>query len=171
VTRDRLVLNYSHNHSAPVTGQVLHLYYDPHRGSEGKGSMRTLAGWWIVWLRSLAIRAQSRSGKTLVQSGAGRNRRSTARRARPGGRSLPGPVDQDVPVLSVRDSGGRKLRAILFGYSCHTTRALGIQIGGDYAGVAQQQLEKMHPSATALFVQGCARRRKSATPAHEQLFT
>src|SRR5262249_55543295 len=28
VTRDRLVLNYSHNHSAPVTGQVLHLYYD-----------------------------------------------------------------------------------------------------------------------------------------------
>ena len=26
--REGLVLNYSHNHSAPVTGQVLHLYYD-----------------------------------------------------------------------------------------------------------------------------------------------
>jgi hypothetical protein len=26
--RNHLILNYSHNHSAPVTGQVLHLYYD-----------------------------------------------------------------------------------------------------------------------------------------------
>jgi len=28
LTRERLILNYSHNHSAPVTADVLHIYYD-----------------------------------------------------------------------------------------------------------------------------------------------
>ena len=37
-----------------------------------------------------------------------------------------GPVDQDVPVLSVRAPAG-ELRAILFGYSCYTTALSGYQ--------------------------------------------
>jgi hypothetical protein len=76
------------------------------------------------------------------------------RRARPGGRSLPGPVDQDVPVMAVRTTAGQ-MRAIVFGYSCHTTALSGYQINGDYAGYAQAELEKLYPGATALFVQGC----------------
>ena len=33
---------------------------------------------------------------------------------------LVGPVDYDVPVLSVRDGEG-KLEAVVFGYACHAT--------------------------------------------------
>ena len=76
------------------------------------------------------------------------------RRTRPGGRKLGGPVDHDVPVLAVRAPGGR-IRAAVFGYSCHTTALSASSINGDYAGFAQIALEKQHPRMTALFVQNC----------------
>ncbi|MFG0334594.1 MAG: hypothetical protein ACF8TS_14660, partial [Maioricimonas sp. JB049] len=65
-----------------------------------------------------------------------------------------GPVDHDVPVLTVRDAEG-KLQTILFGYACHNT-TLGIyQFNGDYAGWAQEFLEAAHPGVTAMFMTGC----------------
>jgi hypothetical protein len=69
-------------------------------------------------------------------------------------RALPGPVDHDVPVLSVRGADGT-LRAIVFGYACHNTVLSDYVINGDYAGFAQEALEKEHPGATAMFVQDC----------------
>lgn len=65
-----------------------------------------------------------------------------------------GLVDHDVPVLRVESPDG-KLRAIAFGYACHNTTTALLQINADYAGVAQTELEKAHPGATALFVMGC----------------
>ncbi|MEW4530690.1 neutral/alkaline non-lysosomal ceramidase N-terminal domain-containing protein [Maioricimonas sp. JC845] len=65
-----------------------------------------------------------------------------------------GPVDHDVPVLTVRDAEGT-LKTILFGYACHNT-TLGIyQFNGDYAGYAQEYLEAAHPGVTAMFMLGC----------------
>jgi neutral ceramidase len=69
-------------------------------------------------------------------------------------RHLPGPVDHDVPVLTVRDASG-KLRALLFGYACHNTSLGNYEVNGDWAGFAQHELEERYPGATALFVQGC----------------
>ncbi len=67
---------------------------------------------------------------------------------------LAGPVDYDVPVLSVRDSEGH-IKSVLFGYACHAT-VLGInQFSGDYPGYAQLALEAAHPGAVALFWAGC----------------
>jgi hypothetical protein len=153
VPRERIVLNYSHNHSSPVTGQVLHLYYDL------PPAQRAVVDRYTAWLTGrmvevigLAIANLAPAELSFEQGLAGFavNRR----RARPGGRQLPGPVDHDVPVLAIRTPGG-PLRAILFGYSCHTTALSGYQISGDYAGFAQHALEQRYPGATALFVQGC----------------
>jgi predicted amidohydrolase len=66
-----------------------------------------------------------------------------------------GPVDHDVPVLRVDGPDG-KLRAVLFGYSCHNTTLSFYQFCGDYAGYAQEYIEAEHPGITALFMQGCA---------------
>ena len=68
-----------------------------------------------------------------------------------------GPVDHDVPVLRISGADGH-IRAILFGYACHNTTVTGSTrlISGDYAGFAQADLEKEHPGAIALFVQGAA---------------
>src|SRR5205807_2096240 len=67
---------------------------------------------------------------------------------------LKGPVDHEVPVLSVRDPQGR-LRAIVCGYACHATVLPFYQWSGDYPGFAQIDLEKAHLGAVALFWAGC----------------
>src|SRR5438445_13442986 len=64
-------------------------------------------------------------------------------------RALPGPVDHDVPVLSVRSPDGA-LRAVVFGYACHNTVLSDYVFNGDYARFAQEALEKAHRGSTAL---------------------
>lgn len=66
-----------------------------------------------------------------------------------------GPTDHDVPVLSVRDAGGG-VRAILFGYACHnlTLPPAFCAYHGDYAGIAQREIERRFPGAVALFLAG-----------------
>jgi neutral ceramidase len=70
-------------------------------------------------------------------------------------RAAAGAIDHNVPVMSVTRPDGTPL-AILFGYACHnlTLPPTFCEFHGDYAGVAQQNLEKRHPGATALFLAG-----------------
>ena len=67
-----------------------------------------------------------------------------------------GPIDPIVPVLKVAGADG-KIRALLFGCACHNTGLTGDHniITGDYAGYAQEILEKRYPGAIALFKSGC----------------
>src|SRR5262249_5827822 len=67
---------------------------------------------------------------------------------------LKGPVDHDVPVLSVRTPAG-EITAVVFGYACHATVLPFMQWSGDYPGYAQLEIEKQHPEAIALFFAGC----------------
>lgn len=66
-----------------------------------------------------------------------------------------GPVDHDVPVLRVENQAG-ELKTILFGYACHATTLSFQQLCGDYPGFAQQYLEQSHPTAVAMFLNGCS---------------
>jgi hypothetical protein len=66
-----------------------------------------------------------------------------------------GLVDRDVPVLRVMRED-RSIKAILFGYACHnTTPGPNDEISGDWAGYAQENLERTYPGVTALFITGC----------------
>jgi hypothetical protein len=65
-----------------------------------------------------------------------------------------GPVDHDVPVLKVETADGR-LQAVVFGYACHNTTLDFYQWCGDYAGFAQEYLERSHPGTQAMFWSGC----------------
>ncbi len=71
-----------------------------------------------------------------------------------GGEPLKGPVDHRVPLLAVRGSDGR-LRAVVFGYACHTSMLALYEWSGDYAGFAQLALEEKHPDLQAMFYQAC----------------
>lgn len=67
----------------------------------------------------------------------------------------PGPVNHGVPVLKVTDAEKKEI-ALMFGYNCHAT-TLGLQqFNGDYPGYAQRELEKAHPDAVAMFINGCS---------------
>src|SRR5436190_23806097 len=78
------------------------------------------------------------------------NRREPTAKGIINGYNPKGPVDHDVPVLRVEDATG-KLRAVVFGYACHNTTMQFYKWCGDYAGFAQEYLEKKHPGALALF--------------------
>jgi len=67
-----------------------------------------------------------------------------------------GMVDREVPALRVESPDG-ELRGVIFGYACHNTTLTGefYEFSGDYAGFAQEAVERAHPGATALFVAGC----------------
>ena len=64
------------------------------------------------------------------------------------------PVDHALPVLRVTDPQG-KVTALLTNYACHCT-TLGIdEIHADWAGCAQEALERAFPGAVALTAIGC----------------
>ena len=64
------------------------------------------------------------------------------------------PVDHALPVLRVTDPQGR-VTALLTNYACHCT-TLGIdEIHADWAGCAQEALERAFPGAVALTAIGC----------------
>ncbi|MCE5311103.1 MAG: neutral/alkaline non-lysosomal ceramidase N-terminal domain-containing protein [Acidobacteriales bacterium] len=151
LTRDRLVLNVSHTHSSPLAGLVLMPLYDL-TPAERDVVRRYTAGLIAktVDVVGVAIQNLAPASLSFEQGLAG----IAVNRRRVNQRSLPGPVDQDVPVLAVRDGAG-KLRALVVGYACHPTTLNDYRISNDYPGYALEALEKAHPGALAMFVQGC----------------
>lgn len=67
-----------------------------------------------------------------------------------------GLVDRRVPVLRIDRLDGR-LRGLIFGCACHPATLDGAnrKVSGDYAGQAQQEIERLHPGVQAMFVAGC----------------
>lgn len=68
-----------------------------------------------------------------------------------------GPVDHSVPVMWARDANDGRPVAVVFGYACHCTTLGGdfFRVCGDYAGFAQDELERRFPGVTPCFVTGC----------------
>jgi hypothetical protein len=155
LARDKLALNASHNHSGPLTGLMRGPIRPGYNVDEKQRDVVRRYTEGLIDKTVTAIGASMRNvspatlhfGQGLA--GIAVNRR----RDRAGMRHLPAPVDHDVPVLAVRDPSGG-LRAIVAGYACHATVLSDYQINGDWPGYAQEELERTHPGATALFVQG-----------------
>lgn len=153
IPRERLILNTSHNHSCPVTADVLWLYYEftPEEAAvKDRYTAMVYAKYDEVIGKAIANLAPAELAFDQGLAGVAVNRR---RSRGPESRALGGQVDQDVPVITVK--AGNDLRAIVFGYSCHTTALGGLSINGDYAGFAQLELEKSFPGSVAMFVQNC----------------
>ena len=153
LTRDRLVINASHTHSGPVTGEVLRPAYSMNHENEAVVRRYTedlLDKTVSVIARSIQNLEPADLEFEQGLAGFAVNRR----RARKGKRHLPAPVDHDVPVLAVR-SGKGALKAIVFGYACHATVLSGYEVNGDWPGFAQDSLERTHSGAVVLFVNGC----------------
>lgn len=68
--------------------------------------------------------------------------------------TLVGPVDHRVPILALRSPEGN-LVGVVTSYACHNTTLSFYEWHGDYAGVAQRELEHRHAGATAFFTAGC----------------
>ncbi|MDB6006070.1 MAG: hypothetical protein JWR15_3057 [Prosthecobacter sp.] len=153
IPRERLILNSSHNHSCPVTADVLWLYYE-FTPEEAAGKDRYTAMVYAKYEEVIGAAIANLAPAELAfdqgLAGVAVNRR---RSRGPESRAFGGQVDQDVPVIAVK--AGEGIKAIVFGYSCHTTALGGLSINGDYAGFAQLELEKTFSGSVAMFVQNC----------------
>ncbi|MAG93456.1 MAG: hypothetical protein CMJ48_06880 [Planctomycetaceae bacterium] len=160
--RRQIALCSSHTHSGPVTSDRFTFVFGLDEGFHQRR---------LEFLESLHAKIVSVVGQALerlapceLASGRGSatfayNRRNNGEadvvRLREEG-NLRGPVDFDVPVLSVRTED-ETLLAVVFGYACHGT-TLGpsnLKWSGDYAGHAQLNLEEAYPGCTALYWAGC----------------
>ena len=71
--------------------------------------------------------------------------------------SREGPVDPAVSVAAFRESAGHPPVALLVNATCHPVHEMCLpQISPDYPGEMSELLERRHPGATALFLNGAA---------------
>ena len=154
--RPHLLLNSSHTHTGPVVGENLATMFDLD-GLQAERirayTQRTTAAILDAIGGALGRLEPARLGYAKGRAAFAVNRREFTPSGVKLGVNPNGPVDHDVPVLTIRDVRGA-LRAALFGYACHNTTLTGefYQLSGDYAGYAQLEFERMHPGAAALFV-------------------
>ncbi|MCE9562870.1 MAG: neutral/alkaline non-lysosomal ceramidase N-terminal domain-containing protein [Planctomycetes bacterium] len=159
--RRQVMITFSHNHCGPRLGLDLVDYY-PIEAEQVK-----LVDEYTTLMEGKLVEMVGESLKNLapatLATGRGKatfavNRRNNREADVPAiiakGEPLKGPVDHNVPVVTVTGAD-KKLMAILFGYACHPTTLNFTKWCGDYPGFTQLALEKNHPGATAMFVNTC----------------
>ena len=146
----RIAICSSHSHCTPyLAGYLPTLFGAPlppeHQAHVERYTSELVDAIERVALAALKDRKPGRLAWAQGQAGFAANRRT------PGG-----PVDHALPLLAVTDAKG-KLRALLVSYACHCTTLGGDfnQVCGDWAGYAQEFLERDHPGVTVLVAIGC----------------
>jgi hypothetical protein len=148
---DRVAICSTHTHSAPwLKGYLPNLFGGPvppeQEAHVQRYTREVVDALEKVARQALAERRPAKLSRGQGQAGFAANRRTKG-----------GPTDHDLPVMLVTDLDG-KLRAIFASYACHCTTVTGEynQVCGDWAGFAQEDLEREHPGAIVLIALGCA---------------
>jgi neutral ceramidase len=159
--RHQVMITFSHNHCGPRLGDDLVDYYpvDP-------AQVKLVNQYTDLMVKSMvkmigdslndlapAHLAQGKGAATFAVNRR-ENPEADVPRMLAEGVPLKGPVDHDVPVLTVARPDGT-VRVILFGYACHPTTLSFRTWCGDYPGFAQLEIEQNHPGVTAMFVNTC----------------
>ncbi len=161
IPRSQLAISSSHSHSTPhQDGLLKNLYPVPSTDEQLAASKRYTEKLQqaIKQAISAAIEARAPAQLTIGDAEAefAINRRALARGI-PSGTGLEsnGPVDHRVRLLVVRSEDG-ELRGATFMYACHcTTPGDNAQVSGDWAGLAANRLEQLHPESVWMPVIGC----------------
>jgi hypothetical protein len=147
IPKEQLLLNASHTHAGPeLRPDKVPFFEIPEEFAAKIGPYA-----WALPHKIVSTCAAALASLQPVSLAVHRATAGFARNRRPAG----GPVDHDVPILQVARADGRPL-AILFGYACHnlTLPSSFCEYHGDYAGIAQSELESAFPGATAMFLAG-----------------
>ncbi len=155
---ERLLINASHTHCGPeLRAGKTELTDEPNKRADEAKEYTDMLEHTLV---RIIGEAKSKLSPASLQFSRARCGFAMNRRTPEGARfrNFPnpdGPVDHEAPVLRAADAAGKDI-AILFGYNCHCTTLGFQQFCGDYAGFAQENLQKAHPDAVAMFVNGCS---------------
>ena len=160
VPDERIAVCSSHTHCAPMLGGVLATLFSTdvpadHAERIARYTRETTDKLEQVALAAIASAQPCDVAWANGEVGFAMNRRLPT----PGGfanqPNPKGPTDHALPVLRVTSADG-KIVAVLTGYACHCTTTGFNRIHGDWAGCAQEQIERAFPGAIALTALGCA---------------
>ena len=159
LSRAAILLNYSHTHTGPSA--ALSLGPNARFTAEETAGIVEYGRWLEERILEAALTALAQRKPAKLSHGSGQvgfpmNRRQHTANGVILGFDPTGPTDRSVPVLAIEAPDGRVL-GVVFGAACHNT-CLGPKdnfVCGDYAGYAQELLEKKMSGALAMFVQGC----------------
>jgi len=151
----------SHTHSGPCTTDWAPNIFSsdispPQQAVIDRYTRELLDQLETIALAALKDRRPAKLSWSQGQLGFARNRRTVVGNTARFGDNASGPVDQTLPVLKITAPDG-SLRAIVANYACHCTTLGGEfnHVCGDWAGYAQEAVEREHPGATALITIGC----------------
>jgi hypothetical protein len=148
VPRERVAINFSHTHCAPMLTQCIPNLFGKPIPPEHQAHIDAYTATVIDAMARAAGQAVAGLAPAELYFGIGAAGFGTNRRT-PGG-----PTDHDLPVLVVKAPDGA-VRAVVAGYACHcTTMSLNF-VHGDWAGCAQAALEAAYPGAVGMVVVGC----------------
>lgn len=155
LTKAQIILNSSHTHSGPVLQDALFDIYplNAEQLTDIQQYTTALESQFVelvgaALLNKEPVTLYAQQGVTRFQVNRRNNNAALLHRLS----ELKGPNDYAIPVIKVLNARG-DLKAVAFGYSCHPTVLNLYKWSGDYAGIAQTELEKTYPGATALFFQ------------------
>jgi hypothetical protein len=157
----QLAIAATHTHTGPsLSGVLPHIFTSPLTPAQQQAIDRYTREL-TRRLESVALAALADRRPSRVQWAVGKAGFAAHRRVMKDGRWAAfgidpgGPVDHDMPMLAVREPGGR-LRAVLVSYACHATTFDGGDnfVHGDWPGTAKALIEQRHPGAIALVAIG-----------------
>jgi putative membrane-bound dehydrogenase-like protein len=144
----RLAVTFTHTHTAPMLSGVLPTLFGKPIPPEHQENIDRYTRELADRLEQVALAALRDRQPARLSWGVGKVDLAINRRTKDG------PVDHELPVLVVRDLAG-KIRAIYLSYACHCVTLSDNRISGDWAGYAQEHIERLHPGAVALVSAGC----------------
>lgn len=150
ISRERFTVCSSHTHSGPQTIGFAPNIFGFTLPPDQQAAIERYTKQLTDKLEAVALAAlKDRQPATLAWS------QGTATFAK-NRRTQNGPVDHAYAMLRVTDKEG-KTRALLGNYACHCTTLGGeiVQACGDWAGFAQEYIERDNPGAVALISIGC----------------
>ncbi|HEX4412022.1 MAG TPA: neutral/alkaline non-lysosomal ceramidase N-terminal domain-containing protein [Lacipirellulaceae bacterium] len=159
--RAAIVLNTSHTHSGPVVrGNLMAMYSLDEDQTRRINEFRSSLVDKLVSVIGDAIQTMKPAklawgiGEAAFAVNRRNNKEGQVPKLREEGK-LVGPSDHELPVLTVTGEDG-ELRAIVAGYACHATVMGDYFVTADWPGAGQNELQKRHPGAIAMFVNGCS---------------
>jgi putative membrane-bound dehydrogenase-like protein len=144
----RLAVTASHTHTAPMLKGVVPTLFGMPIPPDHQEHIDRYTREFTDKLEKVALEALKDRRPAQLAWGIGKVTFAVNRRTKGG------PVDHDLPLLAVRAPDG-KLRALYVNYACHCVTLSDNKISGDWAGYAQEHLERSHPGTVALCSVGC----------------
>ena len=148
IANERFALCSTHSHTTPALTQVLPTLFGAPIPPDQQERIARYTHELTDKIERAAITALDDLKPAQLAFGIGSVGFSINRRTRGG------PVDHDLPVMSIVAPGGR-LRGIWVNYACHCVVLSDFQVSGDWAGYAAEELEKNNPEIVALVSIGC----------------